>query len=147
MKRPPLKQQHKYRRIEWAEKYMKTDFSSVMFTDECRPTFDGPDGWAKEWISFNDSSRVRARRQHIGQGVMFWAAIVGDSIIGPFRIEDGIKIYSKGHFAFLNKHFLPRWKKQPLKLRRTLMCMYNNALSHVLRYTTALLMKLEIKTS
>ena len=41
MRRPPLKQQLKDRRIEWAGKYTKTDFSSVIFTDECRVTLDG----------------------------------------------------------------------------------------------------------
>ena len=71
MRRPPLKQQHKDRRIEWAEKYMKTDFSSVIFTDECRAILDGRDGWARGWISFNDSAPVRAREQQGGGGVCF----------------------------------------------------------------------------
>ena len=109
---------------------MKTDFSSVIFTDECRTTLDGPDGWARGWISCNDSAPVRARRQQGGGGVIFWAATVDDSIIRPFRVEDGVKIDSEGYCAFLNKHFRPWWKKQPLKLRKTLMYMHDNAPSH-----------------
>ena len=84
---------------------MKTDFSPVILTDECRATLDGPDGWA------NDSATVRARRQQGERGAMFWTAIVGDSIIEPFRAVDGVKIDSEGHCAFLNKHFRPWWKK------------------------------------
>ena len=55
---------------------------------QCRATLDGPDGWARGWISFNNSAPVRVRRQQGAGGVMFWAAIVGDNIIGPFRVED-----------------------------------------------------------
>ena len=54
MRRPPFKQQHKDRRIQWAKKCMETDFSSVIFADACRGTLDGPDGWARGWISCND---------------------------------------------------------------------------------------------
>ena len=37
-KSPPLdlNQRHKTKRIEWAQKYNKVDFSRVIFTDECR---------------------------------------------------------------------------------------------------------------
>ena len=34
---------------------------------------------------------------------MFWAAIVGDSIIGPCWVVDGVKIDSEGYCAFLNE--------------------------------------------
>ena len=71
---------------------MEPDFSSVIFADECRTTLDAPDGWASGWIFFNHSAPVRARRQQGGGAVMFWAAIVGDSTIRPFRAEDGVKI-------------------------------------------------------
>ena len=42
---------------------------------------------------------------------MFWPAIIGDSNIRAFRIENGVKIDSRGYYAFLNKHFLPWWNK------------------------------------
>ena len=32
------------------KKFLKQDFSKVIFTDECRASLDGPDDWLKEWI-------------------------------------------------------------------------------------------------
>ena len=44
---------------------------------------------------------------------MFWAAIVGDQMIGPFRVEDGVKLNSEGYCDLLNANFVPWWKKHP----------------------------------
>ena len=44
--RPPLKHIHRQNRVKWASVYMKTDFFTVLFTDEDR-TLDKPDGWSK----------------------------------------------------------------------------------------------------
>lgn len=44
IKKPILTKKHKERRLQWAKKYMKTDFSKVLFTDESRITLSGPDG-------------------------------------------------------------------------------------------------------
>ena len=93
------------------------------------------------------SEPVRARRQQVGGRVMFWAAKVGDRKIGPFRVEDGVKINSESYCAFLNKHFRPWWKKRPLKLRKALIYMQDNAApSHAWRYTTAWLMGIKDKS-
>ena len=45
--RPPLTNRHKMQRIEWTKRYMKTYFQMVLFTDEGRATFDGPE---KCWL-------------------------------------------------------------------------------------------------
>ena len=41
---PPLTSRPKTKRVEWARHYMKVDFQTVLFSDECRATLDGPDG-------------------------------------------------------------------------------------------------------
>ena len=56
---------------------MKTDFRNALFTDECRATLDGPDGWSSGWILYGRQLEVRIRRQQ-GRGVMFWARIKGN---------------------------------------------------------------------
>ena len=48
--RPPINKKHKEQRLEWSRKYMKTDFSKVLWTDEMRGTLDGPDGWMGSWL-------------------------------------------------------------------------------------------------
>lgn len=46
-----------------------------------------------------------------------------------------MKINSMGYCQFLDQHFLPWWKKQPLRRRKTLMFMHDNAPSHASTYT------------
>ena len=59
IKQPPLSQRHKTKRLEWARRYMKTDFQNVLFTDECRATLDGPDGWSSGWLLLGRQPEVR----------------------------------------------------------------------------------------
>ncbi len=49
-KRPPLSSLNKAKRLTWAKKNMKVNFNDVMFTDECRATLDGPDGFSRGWL-------------------------------------------------------------------------------------------------
>ena len=81
--RPPLTKQHKAKRVKWATDYIKCDFSTVIFTDECRTTLDGPDGFSRGWIGHGFETPFRLRRQQGGGGVMFWAGICRDTLIGP----------------------------------------------------------------
>ena len=83
LSRPPISERNQLKRVEWARKYLKLDFSTVIFTDECRATLDGPDGWRRGWVLDKRSVPGVMRRQQGGGGVMFWAAIVGSLIVGP----------------------------------------------------------------
>ena len=47
----------------------------IIFTDECRATLDGPDGFPRGWILNKLDTSVRLRREQGGGGVMFWADI------------------------------------------------------------------------
>ena len=49
IKKPPLTMNHKEKRVEFAVKYMKQDSDKVTFTDECRRTLDGTDGFSRGW--------------------------------------------------------------------------------------------------
>ena len=90
--RPPLIKQHKEKRVKWATDYIKCDFSTVFFTNECRATLDGLDGFSRGWIGHGFETPFRLRKQQGGGGVMFWAGICGQTLIGPFMVEEGVKM-------------------------------------------------------
>ena len=118
---------------------MKTNFDSVIFTDECRATLDGPDGWSKGWLRNEVRIPPRLRRQQGGGGVMFWAGIVGEKLIGPFKVPEGVKITSDAYIAFLRKNFFPWYKTQPLSFKRKAILMHDGAPSHSAKKTVAFL--------
>ena len=132
---PPLKPHHKVARLAWAKTYMKVDFSRVMFTDECRATLDGPDGFSRGWVKLNQTPPIRLRRQQGGGGIMFWAALHGANIIGPFRIADGIKMNSASYTTFLTERVLPCIASMTRPDREKLIFMQDNAPSHASQYT------------
>ncbi len=59
-----------------------------------RGTLDGPEGWARGWISNGRRAPLRIRHQQGGGGVLVWAGIIKDELVGPFWTEDGLKINS-----------------------------------------------------
>ena len=64
--RPPLNSRHKAKRVEWARQYMKVDFQTVLFTDECRATLDGPNGWCRGGLLMappTNKGKTAARRR------------------------------------------------------------------------------------
>ena len=143
--RPPLKQVHREKRLEWAKKYLKQNFEFVLFTDEYRATLDGPDGWARGWCDAKALCPQRIRRQQGGGGVMFWAAIIHDKLVGPFRVKDGVKMTAPTYIAFLKEHFSPWYKKQSLAFRNKMVFMQDNAPSHAAHLTTDFLKKVLVK--
>ena len=135
-KNPLLTTRHKTLRINWAKTYMKTDMKHVLFTDESRATLDGPDGWSRGWVIRGDQCPTRIRRQQGGGGVMLWAGIVGDELVGPFRVQEGVKLTSNTYCQFL-KSFLEPWLEDvPLSRLRNLIFMHDNAPSHAAKATT-----------
>lgn len=60
---PPLNNRHKLKCQQWANKYLKMNFSKVLWTYNMRVTLYGPDGWARGWIiqGHNSSSQVSER--------------------------------------------------------------------------------------
>lgn len=129
-KQPPLKKIHKEKRVQWAKSYMKTDFQQVVFTDECRATLDGPDGWSRGWLANGALTPKRLRRQQGGGGIMFWAAIHGRNLIGPFKVEQGVKMDSRTYQNLLDTHFMPYLNSMPRNSRSKVIFMQDNAPSH-----------------
>lgn len=110
--RPPLNKIHKLKRQDWAKKYLKTDFSKVLWTDEMKVTLDGPNGWARGWISNGHRAPLWVRCQQGEGGVLVWAAIIEDEVVGPFRVEDGLKLNSQTYCQFLEDSFVKQWYRK-----------------------------------
>ncbi len=64
---------------------MKTNFSKVLWTDEMRVTLDG------------HRAAARVRCQQGDGGVMVWAAISNDDLVGLFWVADGLKMNSQNY--------------------------------------------------
>lgn len=135
--RPPINQKHRQKRLDWAKKYLKADFSKVLWTDEMRATLDGPDGWARGWVLDGREVPVRIKRQQGGGGVMIWAGIIKNELIGPFRVQDGVKMNSQAYCNFLDEHLLPWLRRKPAAFRKQFVFMHDNAPSHASKFSTA----------
>ena len=97
--RPPLKDIHKKKHMAWGQKYLKWILKHVLFVDECRATLDGTDGWSKIWVRNGALHPHFLRRQQGGGGVMFRAGIVGNELVGPFRVPDGVKLAAVAYIS------------------------------------------------
>ena len=106
-KEPPLSEINKNKRLLWAETYKKIDFSKVLWTDECRVTLDGPDGWFKGWVLNDTPVKTKIRRQQGGGGIMIWAVIIDDQIVGPYRLPKVVKLTAVFYCQFLGKYLVP----------------------------------------
>ena len=74
-------------------------------------TLDGPDGW-RGWFCKEGPRPHRIRRQQGGGDVMFWAAIIGNELVGPFRVADGVKMTAKLYIDFIQEHLVPGTRRR-----------------------------------
>ena len=130
IKKPPLTMNYKERGVEFAVKYMKQDFNKVRFSDECRATLDGPDGFSRGWVLNKLNIPVRLRRQEGREGVMFWAAILGSKLIGPFKLPDSKKMAAFTYTEFLEQNLIPEIHLLEPGLQNKFVFMHDNAPSH-----------------
>ena len=106
---------------------MKTDMKMVSFTDETRTTLDGPDGWGRGWVGNGQECHTRFRRQQGIGGVMIWAGIIGDELVGPVRVSEGVKIPFTAYCQLLESALLPWLENVPLLKRCKLIFQQDNA--------------------
>ena len=144
-KRHLILPRHKEQRLDWSRRYMKLDFSRVIFTDEMRATLDGPDGWRRGWVLEGETPTGVIRRQQGGGGIMIWAAIVGKRLIGPFKVDKGVKMNSENYSSFLDANFFRWYKSQTRQFKAKCIFMHDNAPAHASQYTKAYLTRKGIK--
>ena len=67
---------------------------------------------------------------------MFWAGIVGDNLIGPFRVPEGVKLDSQSYVKFLSDNFFAWYKSQSRSFKMKCIFMHDNAPARASRLTT-----------
>ena len=91
-KQTVLSKKDRDKRLFWLKEYMMLNYETVIFTGKCHATLDGPDGRGQAWVRTGMPIPIRMWSQQGGEGVMFWAGIVNDTLVGPFTVPEGIKI-------------------------------------------------------
>ena len=73
---------------------------------------------------------------------MIWGGIIGDELVGPFRVPEGVKLTSVTYCEFL-KNVLEPWQDDlPLSQLKKIIFMHDNAPSHAAKATTTFLKSL-----
>lgn len=74
---PKLSKDHKMARVKFAREMLKArqDWRRVVFTDEKKFNFDGPDGWQYYWHDFRKEPESFFSRVQGGGSVMVWAGV------------------------------------------------------------------------
>ena len=94
-------------------------------------------GGPEDGCTYNGrQSLYRIRCQQGGGGVMIWAGVIGNEVIGPFKVEEGVKLNSVNYCAFLAQNFKQPWLLAQNEDRKEKMIfMQDNAPSHASRYS------------
>lgn len=46
-------------------------------------------------------------------GVIFWGGTLGNEMVGPFRVPEGVKMNAATYADFLKQNFVSWYRKQP----------------------------------
>ena len=65
---------------------------------------DGHDGLIERLVSTLQNKPVIRRRQQ-GGGIIMWAGTFCDKRIGPYKVNDGVKLTSQRYCEYLNETF------------------------------------------
>ena len=68
---------------------------------------------------------------------MIWAGIIGDKLVGPVRVPDGVKVTPASYCNILKELLVPWLDDLPHSLRRNLIFVHGNAPSRSARATKA----------
>ena len=66
---------------------------------------------------------------------MFSAGIIGNDLVGSWKVPEGVKMTSVAYVAFLKEHLEQWFKAKPLSLKRTMIYLHVNSPSHAAKTT------------
>ena len=141
-KKLPLTKAHKEKRVELARKWISENLiaQNVVFSDEKRFKFDGPDNWCSWYDPFDPPSRIK--RQLGGGGIMVWGMTMPDGEIVVEKLEGKV---DSGKFISLLKH---RVKPRLISkyTNNNFLFQQDNCKIHVSKQTTQYLKSAKINT-
>ena len=76
---------------------------------------------------------------------MIWAGIIGNELVAPFKVENGVKIDLARYTQFFEKNLMPWMKKKSTAFKKNMVFMLDNAPSHASKFTREWLEKKGIK--
>ena len=114
----------------------KTDSRPFFSQMSAEQPLDGPDGWCRGWLVKGCSKPSRVRQQQGGGGVMFWAGIIGNELVSPFKVPDGVKMNVLTYRNFL-QDFIPWYRGKRPAFKKKIIFMQDNAPSHAALRTYA----------
>ena len=126
-KKITLTKKHKGTRLECAKRWLTkhVDFKKVIFTDEKRFKFDGPDVWCT-WSRKGEPVVLNKRQIGGGGGVMVWGMIFGNGNIWLEWLKR--RQNSKSYKQLLDEKALPRIRRE---MRNDFILQQDNCSIHV----------------
>lgn len=104
-KRPSLNKHYKTKRIKWVHRYLKMNFKNVIFTVECHARIIGPDSLSSVWILKGHQPRSQIHQQQ--GGIMFWAEIKTNVIIGPYKVKQQVRFNLEAYYELFSNCLVP----------------------------------------
>ena len=92
-------------------------------------------GWSKGSAGISAKLHTRFRRHQGGGGVMLWAEIIDNQLIGIVIVPAGVKIDSAAYCELFSEGLFLWLDDQSLSLRKKIAFMQNNAPSHSAKAT------------
>lgn len=59
---------------------------------------DGPDIWENGWVYFGEERHQRLQRQQQSEGVVLWACVIGDRLVGPVSVPEFFKVFAAAYY-------------------------------------------------
>ena len=134
-KQPSLKKANILKHQYWVKKYTNVDIFQVIFMDDSQMTFDVLDGWAKGLILANSYVPEAKRNRYGDRRIMTWAGIINQTIIRPFKVDEGLKLNSVNNCDFMDKIFFARYKSQSHSFKVKSIFLQDKTPSHTSKLT------------
>jgi hypothetical protein len=110
-RRPKLSASHLEERIKVAKQHLpeRVDFSNVIFSDEKKFRFDGPDGCVYYWAQLGKDDEKQYCSKDYGKfkGVMVWLAISSAGVVHIERMQG--KINSEVYVDMILEKAVPKF--------------------------------------